>query len=119
MPRANPFDVELIGSLEETEVKKTSETTTTALTDPDVEVAQGRLGRFRLSAFFVYASAETTVILEDETTAIALVQLAAKTGQYVLLPEQGYLSTVPGNELKFKTKNTAKLTISVWGAENE
>ena len=119
MPRANPFDPELIASLEAVEIKKTSETATTALTDPDVEVSQGRLGCFRVCAFYLYVSAETTVTLEDETTAIAVISLAAKTGIWIPLPQQGYLSAAGGNELKIKTLNTAKITISVWGAENE
>lgn len=111
MPRGTAFDLELLATLKEAEVKKESETTTTSLADPDVEKH-----RFRLCLVVLQASAATVVSLEDETTVFAVIPLEAKVTVVVPLPMQGYVSEAAENELKFKTLNTAKFTGCFLGA---
>jgi hypothetical protein len=117
MPIGTTFDQEVLAQQSEVEVKKESETATTSLFSPVTEIAQGRKGRFRLTAFVVSASAETVITLEDGTTTIGTFFLAAKTPLVVVLPGQGYVSTTPNNKLKFKSLNTAKFTSTYYGRE--
>lgn len=117
MPIGTTFDQEVLAAWTEKEVKKESETTTTTLFDPDTAISPTREGSFRLTAFALTASAETVITLEDETTSIGSFLVAAKGYLQFVLPGQGYFSKAPGNELKIKSSNTAKISGAWYGRE--
>lgn len=111
MPHGQAYDLEVVKTVKAKTVKVEGEETL-ALWTP------GEGKRFRLAGFTLFSSTETIFTLLDNASIIYMGSVAAKNSLVVILPGQGYLSTVAASKLNLKTSVEGAVTACVYGIED-